>query len=230
MTEFIESENYLGSLSITFTGSSKRLDLLDNLDYSKGIKGLLQEVEKEIKNNTAEYEGSAYIEQPIKNVFKDKDIRLHKDSERARGQEAFVAEESWYVYDANYGTSEEKKFVELFARHFEELNQSFEEIYLIRNEREVKIFDKRGRAFEPDFLLFCKQKEKEHMTFQVFIEPKGVHLLEHDEWKELFLQDIRKEEKTIKINLETYFITAVPFYNQENENNFIKSLKEVLKS
>jgi type III restriction enzyme len=97
------------------------------------------------------------------------------------------------------------------------LNQKFENIYLIRNERELKIFDKLGRAFEPDFLLFCKQRDREQLTFQVFIEPKGEHLKGNDKWKEDFLKEISAKQKTIKIHTDTYLITAVPFYNYNNE-------------
>jgi type III restriction enzyme len=63
------------------------------------------------------------------------------------------------------------------------------------------------------------------MTFQVFIEPKGNHLLGHDKWKEDFLKEIRTEQKTIKIHTDTYLITAVPFYNYNNENEFKMTLE-----
>ncbi|MFT5634275.1 MAG: type III restriction enzyme [Rubritalea sp.] len=153
---------------------------------------------------------------------------MNKDSERADGQESFVLEEPWYAYNANYGTSEEKSFVELFARRFEGLKEKFENIYLLRNEREIKIYDKLGRAFEPDFLLFCKQRKDEQLTYQVFIEPKGEHLKLYDKWKEDFLNEIRSEKKTIKINTDNYLITAVPFYNYSDENAFSKKLEEAL--
>ena len=188
----------------------------------------MQSIEADIKSNSTEYEGSVYIKEPIHKVFKDKEIKVYKDSERADGQETLVANEPWYVYNANYGTSEEKKFVELFSRRFEGLNQKFKNIYLIRNEREIKIFDKLGRAFEPDFLLFCKQRNGEQMTFQVFIEPKGEHLKGHDKWKEDFLKEIRTDQKTIKIHTDTYLITAVPFYNYNNENEFKTTLENTL--
>ena len=42
------------------------------------------------------------------------------------------------------------------------------------------------------------QEEKE-MTYQVFIEPKGNHLISFDKWKEDFLKDIREESKTINM-------------------------------
>ena len=228
LSNFIDSTDFLAGLEITFSGTTKRLKEISHFDYLQALNGLLQIIEADIKSNSTEYEGSDYIKEPIHKVFKDKEIKVYKDSERADGQETLVANEPWYVYNANYGTSEEKKFVELFSRRFEGLNQKFENIYLIRNEREIKIFDKLGRAFEPDFLLFCKQRDGEQMTFQVFIEPKGEHLKGHDKWKEDFLKEIRTEQKTIKIHTDTYLITAVPFYNYNNENEFKTTLENTL--
>jgi len=228
LSNFIDSSDYLAGLEITFSGTANRLKEISHFDYLQALNGLLQSIEADIKSNSTEFEGSDYIKEPIHKVFKDKEIKVYKDSERADGQETLVANEPWYVYNANYGTSEEKKFVELFSRRFEGLNQKFENIYLIRNEREIKIFDKFGRAFEPDFLLFCKQRNGEQMTFQVFIEPKGEHLKGHDKWKEDFLNQIRTEQKTIKIHTDTYLITAVPFYNYNNENEFKTTLENTL--
>jgi type III restriction enzyme len=228
LSNFIESKDFLGGLEITFSGTPNRLKEISHFDYLQAINGLLQSIEAEIKSNSTEYEGSDYVSDRIHNVFKDKEIRVNKYDERANGQEALVANEPWYVYNANYGTSEEKKFVELFSRRFEGLNQKFENIYLIRNERELKIFDKLGRAFEPDFLLFCKQRDGEQMTFQVFIEPKGEHLKGYDKWKEDFLNEIRAKQKTIKIHTDTYLITSVPFYNYNNENDFKTTLESTL--
>jgi len=229
LSNFIESKDYLGSLEITFNGSKARLADILNTDYLFSIQGLLQSIESEIKSNLTEFEGSDYIKEYVHKVFKDKEIKVYKDSERADGQEALVANEPWYVYNANYGTSEEKAFVAMFARRFESLGHKFENIYLIRNEREIKIIDKLGRAFEPDFILFCKQKKDKELTYQVFIEPKGAHLVAHDKWKEDFLKEIREEERTIKIYTDNYLITGVPFYNNENENEFKKTLEETLK-
>ena len=229
LSNFIESKDYLGGLEITFNASKTRLADISNHDFLLAIQGLLQSIEMEIKSNLTEFEGSDYIKEYVHKVFKDKEIKVYKDSERADGQEALVANEPWYVYNANYGTSEEKKFVELFQRRFEGLKEKFTNIYLIRNEREIKIIDKLGRAFEPDFVLFCKQKKGKELTYQVFIEPKGAHLIANDKWKEVFLKEIREEEKTIKIHSDNYVITGVPFYNYDNENDFKKTLENTLK-
>lgn len=228
LSNFIDNSDYLGNLEITFNGTKSRLAAIINTDYLLSIQGLLQAIEMEIKSNLKEFEGSDYIKDYVHKVFKDKEIKVYKDSERADGQEALVTNESWYVYNANYGTSEEKAFVAMFARRFESLNQKFKNIYLIRNEREIKIIDKLGRAFEPDFILFCKQKKGKELTYQVFIEPKGAYLVANDKWKEDFLKEIREEARTIKIHTDNYVITGVPFYNNANENNFKKTLEDTL--
>ena len=228
LSNFIENTDYLSGLEITFKGTKTRLTEISNFDFLTAIQALLQTIEAEIKSNLTEYEGSDYINKYVHEVFKDKEIKVYKDSERAYGQESLVANEPWYVYNANYGTSEEKEFVKMFDRRFKNLQQNFENIYLIRNERELKIIDKLGRAFEPDFVLFCKQKTGDELTYQVFIEPKGNHLKAHDKWKEDFLKEIREDKKTLEIDSDKYLITGVPFYNNHNENEFKESLENLL--
>jgi len=228
LSDFIESEGYLNGLEITFNGARPRLANITHQDYLFAINGLLGTIEIEIKSNLTKYVGSVYFHDHVCKVFKDKEIRVSRDSERADGQFDVVSESDWYVYNANYGTSEEKEFVIMFARRFEHLEKKFTNIYLIRNERELKIFDKLGRAFEPDFILFCKQRNGEGLTYQVFIEPKGAYLIDNDRWKEEFLKEIREEKKTFTFDTDKHLITGVPFYNSANENEFIEALESTL--
>ena len=228
LSNFIQSEDYLGDLEITLSGIDSRINNVGNSDYLSVMNGLLKTIEAEIKSNLTEYEGSPFTHDYVYKVFKSKEIRVPKESEKANGQEDLVGDKSWYVFNANYGTSEEKSFVELFARRFETIDKKFDNIYLIRNERELKIYDKFGRAFEPDFLLFCKQKNEGDLTYQVFIEPKGKHLLTHDKWKEEFLVELAKEKKVVKIHTDKYLVTGVPFYNYDNEREFDEAMQNVL--
>lgn len=232
---FIENKEFLGDLAITFIGTPKRLKEITHFDYLQALNGLLVNIENEIKSNSTEFEGSDYISEYVHKVFKDKEIRVRKGDERGKGQletedkfKLNLSTEKWFAFNDNFGTIEEKAFVSMFSRRFESLNQKFEDIYLVRNEREIKIFDKLGRAFEPDFLLFCKQRNEQQLIFQVFIEPKGTHLISNDKWKEDFMREIRTSKKSIKIHTDTYLITAVPFYNYASENEFGRELESVL--
>ena len=228
ISNFIESTDYLGGLEVTFNSSKERLSNITNTDYLLSIQKLLQSIEADIKSNLTDFEGSNYIKEYVHKVFKDKEIKVYKDSERADGQETIVANEPWYVYNANYGTSEEKSFVSMFSRRFESLGEKYKDIYLIRNEREIKIIDKLGRAFEPDFILFCKKKANKEVTYQDFIEPKVEHLKIYDKLKNYFLKEIGNTKSIIKIHSDEYLITAVPFYSSNSENEFIKVLNEAL--
>ena len=228
-TEFISADEYLGSLEITFKGSRERMNRLTHLDYLKAVQGLLASIEQEIKANKTEYEGSPYISKHLRDIFDTKEVPVPKDDEnRLRGQEEELADKDWYAYNANYGTSEERAFITLFARRYENFTKKYEDIYVIRNEKVVKIIDRQGRGFEPDFLLYLRDRNSVHMVYQIFIEPKGNHLVGKDKWKEDFLKEMQGNGLSLKIDTDNYLITGEPFYNEGNENEFREQLEKLL--
>lgn len=229
LSEFSTSKDYLGGMGITFLGDNEHCHNITNDDYLAALNELLKQIETEIKGNDIQYEGTEYTYAYIKDVFTDKILHINKNDERAKGQEEFIKDKQWYVYTANYGTSEEKRFVEMFSARYKSLCDTFENIYVIRNEQILKIYDSIGRTFEPDFLLFCKQKDGKKLSFQVFIEPKGGHLSAKDKWKEDLLKAMKEKYIVVK-DLDNYVITGVPFYNYDNENEFKKELNETLRT
>ncbi|MCL1826587.1 MAG: DEAD/DEAH box helicase family protein [Candidatus Cloacimonetes bacterium] len=225
-------QKHLQRLEITFVGSKGGLRHLSHSAFFNAIAKLLQEIEIELNADFSESIGTEFKGYPIHQVFKDKEINIEIGTEREKGQQELVSDKEWYVFDANYGTTEEKKFVEMFHREYSNLKTLYDYIYLIRNERQVKIYSKNGQAFEPDFLLFCIDKKGVNYIHQVFIEPKGDHLRGKDAWKNDFLRDLNKEHLVIPTNIAgkeiEYTITAVPFYTSTDENDFKKSLRSVL--
>lgn len=228
--DFILKDEYLGGFGITFKGDKKHCENITNEDYLQALKLLLKSIETEIKQNISEYEGSVFTYGKLREKFTDKTLHINKkiNAERANGQEDFLKDKDWYAYNANFGTSEEKKFVEMFAARFDSFKEKFSDIYLIRNEQVLKIYDENGRAFEPDFVLFCGRKSGKENVLQIFIEPKGEQLKGKDKWKEDFLKQIRENKEVLKIGTDHYLITGVPFYNYNNENEFAKELESVL--
>ena len=132
-----------------------------------------------------------------------------------------LSKEDWYVYNDNYGTSEEKLFIKFFKNYVvPKLIQKKLEFYLVRNERipDLAIYSfEDGKRFEPDFLLFVKKQNKNSSISQVYAEPKGNNLLEEDKWKEDFMKQISTNAKTNPMfNYENeYKIMGLPFYNEE---------------
>lgn len=74
-------------------------------------------------------------------------------------------------------------------------------------------------VFEPDFVLFLqKNSGSKFEQLQIFIEPKGTHLLLKDEWKENFLLHLREHAIPIKkfVDDTKYSIWGLHFFNQED--------------
>lgn len=141
----------------------------------------------------------------------------------------------WYVYNDNYGTSEEKLFIKYFNREIKpRLEEKKLKFFLVRNERipELAIYSfTDGERFEPDFLLFVeKEKIDKNSSFQIYVEPKGSHLLDKDDWKERFLLEIEEKydiENSILTSNKDYMILGLPFYNEEmRKTNFDKAFSE----
>jgi len=80
--------------------------------------------------------------------------------------------------------------------------------------------------------LFLVDKEGNNLTYQLFLEPKGQQLIEHDKWKNEFLEEIRQiyKDKILEFSkLQRYKIIGIPFYNSETENDFKDKLLSAIK-
>jgi type III restriction enzyme len=152
-----------------------------------------------------------------------------------------IPKHDWYVLDGFVGSSEEVALVDFIKKTFGNLQEHYEEIYLLRNEEVYKIYDfKTGQGFQPDFILFLKTKssfdngiENSPLIYQVFIEPKGAHLLEYDQWKEDFLKEISAKYGLGNIiNAEdlNYRLIGLPFYNSGKQQSFDEEFQRLVPS
>ena len=223
--EFIDKENFLSNIEINFKGNLSNKTEISLKHFYNSLLTLLDEIKNELIFNSTDYLGSKdFKPYLIKDIFFDKELNLSSKSERIDGQENFIDDKDWYIYDANFGTSEEKSFVEMFSTQINILRERFEQIYLLRNEQFFKIYNFRdGQAFQPDYLIYAKDKKINDLFIQVFVEPKGKFLKDFDKWKEEFLQNISEifKEKNIKYSKsKSIKILGLPFYNNEDENEF----------
>lgn len=233
--EFATKTEYLGGLKITFQGTKYDIENLSNSTKHEAVLSLLDAMEAELKKTATEYRGTTELKSSaFRLVFSDKrlKVKVAKKGELIDDHKDQLAEQDWYVFDSNYGTSEERALIELVGRQVSVLKKDFKEIYLVRNEQQFKLYNfEDGRGFEPDFLLFLVNKKGEHLTYQLFIEPKGQHLMDYDAWKDAFLERISTDYKEEVFELSSggkYRVVGLPFYNQENENDFITKLTEAI--
>ncbi len=227
--EFLQSDQYLGNITLQIESPYKKLRAKDLYDGSMKI---LQKVSVHIQKIETEYEGTKeFYSDRIHNVLKDK--KIYVDNPHGDGLgisqammvgegKADLAYESWYAYDDNYGTTEEKAFIKYFQGLVPDLRKEYDEIYLVRNERipalAIYEFDT-GERFEPDFLLFLQKHGTDgYLQEQIYIEPKGSHLLETDKWKEDFLLKIEEQGIPVKkyVDDNEYRIIGLPFFNKDS--------------
>lgn len=225
--EFLTSDKFIGNSNLEISYSTEELR---GRDLFLAVKNALNKISSHIISLKEEFVGSKeFTSRMIKDILKDKKIYLEKiDGHGGKGASQIfcdkeeyrlnLAEEDWYVFNDNYGTSEEKLFIKYFKTNIEpKLKEKDLEYYVVRNERisELAIYSfEAGERFEPDFLLFVRKKEYDGaLTYQGYIEPKGSHLLEQDSWKEDFLLQL-EAAFTDKKNFK---IIGLPFFNKENK-------------
>lgn len=241
--EFLTSDKYLGNITIQIESPYEALRAKDLYD---GVMKALQDVSVQIQKIETEYEGTKeFYPQYVHNVLRDKKVYYSKTQGDGEGisqsiilgeNQVDLAYESWYVYEDNCGTSEEKAFIKYLQGLVPELQQIYDEIYLVRNERipELAIYEfDTGERFEPDFLLFLQKRGTDgYIQEQIYIEPKGTHLLEKDKWKEDFLLKIEEQGIPVKkyVDDNEYKIFGLPFFNKElRMKEFEKVVIETIK-
>ncbi len=228
--EFMTSEDYLGSLSITFKGN------LSNLEENRPAKlaaceGLLIQIETEIREQVTKFEGTKHFRpKQVHDVFKDKLLKFNIHNPRATIDRQFE-DKDWFPFNSLYGTSEEKAFVDSLVRKVKTLAAHYDEIYLLRNEMHFAIYNfSDGQAFYPDFALFLQEKKGNFVCIQFFVEPKGEFLQPTDRWKENFMRDITTDfkDKLLTFDSKEFRLIGMPFYNEQNENAFWDVLSATL--
>ena len=241
MREFLTTDEFLGNSNVEITYSQ---DELNGKILFSAVKYALVKVASHVMAIKPEYVGSKEFEpKQLKVILKDKKISLGSiegnggkgNSQNSCSKEEYridLTNESWYVFNDNYGTSEEKLFIKYFKTHIEpKLKEKNLEYYVVRNERipELAIYSfEAGERFEPDFLLFVrKQRSEGSLTYQGYIEPKGNQLLNNDAWKEEFSMQIEKEHSVTGLYADDYKIIGFPFFNDNNRmEEFEKAIDE----
>ncbi len=235
MKDFLTGNEYLGNATIEFHYYED--EGIEGIDYYNALyKKVFPDIAIHINSIKPSYRGTTEF-YPVKvcDVLRDKTIYLssikdnggHGESQNECSNPNYkldLLKEDWYVFNDNYGTSEEKLFVKYFKNNIApKLELRGLEYYVIRNERvpEFVIYNfEDGSRFEPDFLLLVRKKKlsNEIDTEQIYIEPKGNQLLETDKWKEEFLLEIEDNHKVESgiLAVGEYNIIGMPFFNNDN--------------
>ena len=239
--EFITSPNYLGAIKIEIT--SKYETPTPSILFSACVN-VLGKVAESVSDIEITYVGTTEFKPTrISEMFKDKKCNYtivhdgglgysQNDASVPNRWKIDLSKEDWFAFEDNFGTSEEKAFVAYFKTFVPHLKEKYDKVFLVRNERQLHIYSfDGGERFEPDYLLFLhKQNEVGYEQLQVFIEPKGTHLIADDKWKEDFLLEIEDKAVATKIFVDDnkYKIWGFHFFNTDARmNEFAKDMERL---
>ncbi len=240
--EFITSTDYLGNIHIEITSKyeipTPKIMLMACVNTLGIIADNISSIEETYIGTTD------FKPLRIHEVFKDKrhnytdphdggDGISQNDITVPNAWRLDLSKEDWFAFEDNFGTSEEKAFVAYFKSYVDKLKNQYDKVYLVRNERQLEIYSfECGERFEPDYVLFLQSsKNVGYEQLQIFIEPKGTHLLEKDGWKEKFL--LQLESKSVPIlrfvDDNNYKIWGFHFFNRDNRSvEFTDDMKKIL--
>lgn len=224
--EFVTDENYLGNIKIKVTSKYKALPM--NVVY-RACVNVLSKIALKISAIEEVYEGATEFKAHyLHEYIRDKSINVKpisgsigvSQNDASVGTNRLdLSSEDWFVFNDNFGTSEEKAFVRYFKDYVDTLRSKYDKVYLLRNERQIHLYSfDGGERFEPDYILYlCKNRADSVEQLIVFVEPKGMHLIDSDKWKEDFLLELK--EKAIPtvtfVDDNKYRIWGFHFFNTE---------------
>lgn len=223
--EFLTDDKYLGNIKIIIYSTKPKDCKITQEQYFHVCKNILSKVSTLIMQKDDKYVGTKEFKpKKLKDIITDKKIQVavkENDSCGVSQKECNdeelrldLSNKSWFAFKDNFGTTEEKAFVKYFDSFINKIQDKYNEIHLIRNERQLKLFSfDEGKRFEPDYLLILNKKDGKPQYYHIFIEVKGTVYLQPDKWKEDFLLQIEKLGTITIADDEKYKIIGLPFFN-----------------
>ena len=225
---------------------------LTPVEKLKIIETYLLEVAQKIKKGYSNQRGTGkFIGYPVKEYITDYRKRVpNYDTSRLLQErnpqkvQRFVIEEDYFVYDSAIINLTEKQLVDRIGERVAELKKQYSGVYLIRMDENMHRESAKNAAlklhqfsehtqdvhfegFQPDFILYLQNAE---FFVQVFIEPKGINLLEQDQWKEDLLTYINENEAELLFedDVQGVKIKGLKFYTMNDGRGTMKQLAQVV--
>ena len=230
----IFNDKYLGDMKFNIITESETVNLSDISadDLLNCLLIFFEQFTSKLKEINNPYKGDTKFKHfSFKELFGDEKEKSVLINEESKLLEDEMLKYKWYVLNGFNGTSEERELLEFLKNRIVNLQEKYDEVYLLRNEEVYKIYDfVKGRGFEPDFLLFLKGKNKT-LYYQIFIEPKGDEFKDKsglfteskEGWKEEFMKQISHKYgngEIWKTESRKYVLYGLPLFNSKDKVSF----------
>lgn len=235
LNEFITSSNWLGNIKL-YARVSIDTRNINNQQKLKILDQYLIQLQRKIVKNYQKKRGTnRFMPIPVKQLVTDYHKKIPRSFNDKQITEIIrlypMKKKNWFVYEDAIVDGLEHSLIELIGSIMDELQSQYKGVYLIRVDERNSIFKLHDfnsdiyhyEGFIPDFILYLEDIDS---SYQIYIEPKGTHLLERDQWKEDLLEKIEPENIVILGEDNNVKLYGVKFYTAGNTRNIIQELEQ----
>ena len=233
--EFSKSPNWLGQLKVSAQVPDQYKSQLSMLEKLNVLDIALHKIqEKIIKNYHKERGTEEFMPVAVKDVVKDYSKLVPQASNKKFINELIrpkkMKDNEWFPYDYAITDQLESSLINMIGSLIKDFKKKYDNVYLIRNEETIANWSlhefknediKHYEGYMPDFILVL---DNGNIIYQIYIEPKGEHLLEKDEWKERLLESIRPKNINIIGENSDIRLYGVKFYTHGDTRGVEKEL------
>ena len=237
--EFIHDTKWLGRITeiqaIVSSGTAQRLDRKTQLLV---VEKYLTYIQQKLVTNFKRRRGTnRFVGLPIKEAVHDYQKRIpvnYADTGIHEIVQAFDYRKApWFVYNDAIVDQLEHSLIELIHSYIDDLAHRYKDVYLIRSDERIsklKLHEFTGdvlhyTGFLPDFVLYLSN---ESYIYQIYIEPKGTHLLDQDQWKEDLLASISPESIEVIGENKRVKLYGVKFYVAGDERQVRRDIQKLI--
>ena len=239
ISEFIHDPNWLGQIKEIQATVSTGYDVyLSRTTQLLVVEKYLAYIQRMLIMNYKRQRGTnRFIGLPIREAVQDYQKRVPIKYAGTVINEIIQAYDykraPWFVYNEAIVDKLEHSLIELIQGYIEGLKSQYNDVYLIRSDErnsQLKLHEFGGKVshyagFLPDFILYLAN---EFYIYQIYIEPKGVQLLEQDQWKEDLLTNITPEGIDVIGENDQVKLYGVKFYVVNDARQVRQSIKKFI--
>lgn len=230
MDQFLHDSNWLGNLRVkavvAYNAPTLTLEQRCN-----AVQRALSWIKTQLIKNYKKKRGtSTFNPIAVHDVIVDYQKRVAKNPTGKQGtliEPQDMSAEKWYAYDYAINDQLEQSLIGMIKSFINDTNlkEKYDKVYLLRIEESLGKFklyeyetkaETHYQAYMPDFILCLGEGA---VSYQIFIEPKGIQLLEQDKWKEEFLENLDPDKITILGEDPNVKLLGVKFYTNDRDGH-----------
>ncbi len=230
MDQFLHDSNWLGNLRVKAVVAYNAPTLTIE-QRCNAVQRALAWIKKQLIKNYKKKRGTSTFKSiPVHDVIVDYQKQVAKNPTGNHGtliEPHDMTSEKWYAYDYAINDQLEQSLIGMIKSFINDTNlkEKYDKVYLLRIEERLgkfKLYDYRReaethyQAYMPDFILCVGEGT---VSYQIFIEPKGIQLVEQDKWKEEFLENLDPDKITILGEDKNVKLLGVKFYTNDRDGH-----------